>query len=94
MVINNIFKKIALLILIILLDIFLASSLSPFNNMWDSKALLITKLIFNPIFLSIYLIFVIIVWCFIAFIITLLIKGDKHIIYVYSNIVFPFRKKE
>jgi len=90
---NNMFKKIVLLILIILFDIFLASSLSPFDSMWDPKALLITKLIFNPIFLSIYLMFAVMVWCSIAYITALLIKGDKHISYVYSNIVFPFRRK-
>lgn len=87
------FKKIILFVLIILFDVFLASSLSPFDGMWDSKALLITKLLFNPIFCVILLVFISIGWCLLAYIIALLIKGDNHISYVYSDIVFPFRRK-
>jgi len=87
------FKKIILISIILLLDVFLASSLSPFDGMWDSRALLVTKLIFNPIFLFICLMFATMVWCSIAYIIALLMKGDNHISYVYSNIVFLSRRK-
>lgn len=87
------YKKIILFILIVLFDVFLASSLSPFDGMWDSKALLITKLLFNPLFCIIVLMFVFIAWSIIAYIIALLIKGDNHISYVYSDVVFPFRRK-
>lgn len=87
------FKKIVLLVLIILFDVYLASSMSPFDGMWDVKALLITKLIFNPLFCLILLMFMFAAWCSIAYIIALLIKGDNHISYVYSDVVFPFRRK-
>ncbi len=87
------FKKIILLVLIILFDVYLASSMSPFDGMWNSNALFAIKLLFNPIFCLILLMFMFVAWCSIAYIIALLIKGDNHISYVYSDVVFPFRRK-
>ena len=46
----------------------------------------------SPLFFLIFSMFVVFAWCFIAYIIALIIKKDDHISNVYSKVLFPFKK--
>lgn len=71
-------RKIILSILGLLFFVYLASPVSPFENMWNVDARFIVKLIFNPIFLSIILLFFLIIWALIAFILSFFIKTTSR----------------
>jgi len=85
-------KQILLVVSYFIVGFILSTDISPLNSLWDSDAKLLFKIALNPIFFLIFSMFVVFAWCFIAYIIALIIKKDDHISNVYSKVLFPFKK--